>query len=221
MWEKIKRSDVFYIQGFSIVVPVAGKLTCKNRKRWPSPHGCVLNESPFTTVNRSLRFCWRRGTFPGPVHIGIRFHLKTQLSFFMPSFTDIFSTYRVKTVTELKRIYLETRFRVEIFHENAIFVFSCGHLKMEFFENDDVTRSNLTPIIFEKFSVFSDRFHRIRLDGRQKRRKNLRIRVDGQIRFKNATCGQKKTGKKSISTERKRARIRVNATTNDTGFQNV
>ena len=40
--------------------------------------------------------------------------------------------------------------RVEIF-ENVVLVFSYGHLKTELFENDDVTRSNWTAIVFEMF----------------------------------------------------------------------
>ena len=128
----------------------------------------------------------------------------------------------MKAVTELKRIYLETRFRVEIFHENAAFVFSCRTPETEFFENDDVLyKVEFNAHHFRKV-LFSDRFHRIRLDGGQKRRKNLRIPVDGQIRFKSVTCGQdgQKKTEKSVF-KRKRARICVNAATNATGFQNV
>lgn len=45
---------------------------------------------------------------------------------------------------------LKTPLKVEIF-ENAVFVFSCGHLKTELFVNDDVVRSNSKTIVLEKF----------------------------------------------------------------------
>ena len=49
----------------------------------------------------------------------------------------------------------------------------CGQLKKELSIDDDVTRSNSMDIVFETGSVLGNHFHRIRVDGRQKRKKNL------------------------------------------------
>ena len=61
-------------------------------------------------------------------------------------------------------------------------------VKTELCKNENVTRLNSRAIVFD------DRFHRTRVVGRQKPQKMFcvfkreRIRADGQIRFKNATC---------------------------------
>ena len=51
-----------------------------------------------------------------------------------------------------KRNFSKPLSRVESF-ENAVFVFSCGHLKKEFCESDDVGWSNLTVIGFGGVAV--------------------------------------------------------------------
>ena len=50
-----------------------------------------------------------------------------------------------------KRKLLKTLSKVETF-ENGVFVFSCGHLKTELFENDDVKRSNSVLYARARFS---------------------------------------------------------------------
>ena len=45
-----------------------------------------------------------------------------------------------------------------------------GQLKKELSVDDDVTGSNSMDIIFETGSVLGNHFHRIRVDGRQKRK---------------------------------------------------
>ena len=49
----------------------------------------------------------------------------------------------------------------------------CGQLKRELYVDDDVKRSNSMDIVMETSSVLGNHFHLIRVDGRQKRKKNL------------------------------------------------
>ena len=94
----------------------------------------------------------RHDTFPGPVHTGIRFHLKTQLSFFMILCGYIFYVSNEnghRTKTHLFRNALQSgnfswkrRFRVLVLDTwNGIFR-KRWRYKVEF---------QLMPIIFEKF----------------------------------------------------------------------
>lgn len=89
--------------------------------------------------------------------------VKCYTRFFLGTTSSLTSRFRIRPHVETQ-LFLRTGFRpnisgengyrkwVEMF-ENAVFVFSRGHLKKEFCENDDVARTNLTAIGFNGAAV--------------------------------------------------------------------
>ena len=99
--------------------------------------------------------------------------------------------YRIR-VDGRKRRFSNTLSRVESF-ENGDSSYSCGRAKMEVFKYDDIMlrfKGRSSAHTIRKRYMWTQIFFKIR------RKKitvfeNTRIRVDGQIRFKNATCGRR------------------------------
>ena len=90
-----------------------------------------------------------------------------------------------------KRRFSNTLSRVEIF-ENGDVSYSCGRAKTQVFKYDDVMprfRACSSSHTIGKRCVWTQIF--LNAEKKISVFENTRLRVDGQIRFKNATCGRR------------------------------